>query len=78
MLPPTFGDDAPFGEHVAFEALRHDAATCDWGVCHSLEIAKDATDLQGEEDFVVVAPGHGILGIEVTSQESIEAGGEER
>ncbi len=78
MIPPTIGDDAPPGEHAVFNALRDAEKTDDWVVFHSLEIAKHATQVQGEADFVVIAPGHGILVIEVKSHESIEADGEGR
>ena len=73
MIPPVIGDDAPPGEHAVFAALR--AAPDDWVVFHSLEIAKHVSQVQGEADFVVVAPGHGVLVIEVKSHESIEADG---
>ncbi len=73
MIPPTIGDDAPPGEHAVFAALR--AAPDDWVVFHSLEIAQHVSQVQGEADFVVVAPGHGVLVIEVKSHESIEADG---
>lgn len=76
MIPPTIGDDAPPGEHAVFAALR--AAPDEWVVFHSLEIARHVRQVQGEADFVVVAPGHGILVIEVKSHESIEADGEGR
>lgn len=76
MIPPTIGDDAPPGEHAVFAALR--AAPDDWVVFHSLEIAHHVSQVQGEADFVVVAPSHGILVIEVKSHESIEADGEGR
>ena len=76
MIPPTIGDDAPPGEHAVFAALR--AAPDDWVVFHSLEIAQHVSQVQGEADFVVVVPGHGVLVIEVKSHESIEADGEGR
>jgi hypothetical protein len=76
MIPPTIGDDAPPGEHAVFAALRD--APDDWVVLHSLKIAKHVSQVQGEADFVVVAPGHGVLVIEVKSHESIEADGEGR
>ncbi|MEN9621530.1 MAG: hypothetical protein RL499_1723, partial [Actinomycetota bacterium] len=50
----------------------------EWVVFHSLEIARHVSQVQGEADFVVVAPGLGILVIEVKSHESIEADGEGR
>ncbi|MER3389258.1 MAG: NERD domain-containing protein [Microcella sp.] len=78
MIPPTIGDDAPPGEHAVFAALRDDPATGNWVVFHSLEIARHVSQVQGEADFVVVAPGQGILVIEVKSHESIEADGEGR
>ncbi len=76
MIPPTIGDDAPPGEHAVFNALQ--AAPPDWVVFHSLEIAHHVSQVQGEADFVVVAPGHGVLVVEVKSHESIEADGEGR
>lgn len=78
MIPPTIGDDAPPGEHAVFAALRDAPRTDDWVVFHSLEIAQHVSQVQGEADFVVVAPGQGILVIEVKSHESIEADGEGR
>ncbi|GAA1703868.1 hypothetical protein GCM10009792_24980 [Microcella alkalica] len=78
MIPPTIGDDAPPGEHAVFAALRDAPRTDDWVVFHSLEIARHVSQVQGEADFVVVAPGQGILVIEVKSHESIEADGEGR
>lgn len=78
MIPPTIGDDAPPGEHAVFAALRDAPRTDDWVVFHSLEIARHVSQVQGEADFVVVAPGQGILVLEVKSHESIEADGEGR
>lgn len=78
MIPRTIGDDAPPGERAVFAALRDAPRTDDWVVFHSLEIARHVSQVQGEADFVVVAPGQGILVIEVKSHESIEADGEGR
>ena len=78
MIPSTIGDDAPPGEHAVFAALRDAPNTDDWVVFHSLEIAQHVSQVQGEADFVVVAPGHGVLVIEVKSHESIEADGHGR
>jgi len=78
MLPPTIGEDAPPGEHAVFAALRDAPNTDDWVVLHSLEIAHHVSQVQGEADFVIVAPGYGVLVIEVKSHESIEADGEGR
>ena len=78
MIPPTIGDGAPPGEHAVFAALQDAPHTGDWVVFHSLEIAHHVSQVQGEADFVVIAPGHGMLVIEVKSHESIEADGEGR
>lgn len=78
MIPPTIGDDAPPGERAVFKALRDASQTQDWIVFHSLEIARHVNQVQGEADFVVVAPAHGVLVIEVKSHESIESDGEGR
>lgn len=78
MLPPTIGEDAPPGEHAVFAALRDAPGTDDWVVLHSLEIAHHVSQVQGEADFVIVAPGYGVLVVEVKSHESIEADGEGR
>jgi hypothetical protein len=76
MIPPSIGDDAPPGERAVYQALQQ--APADWVVFHSLDIAKHVSQVQGEADFVVIAPGHGILVIEVKSHERIEADGEGR
>lgn len=78
MIPSTIGDDAPPGEHAVFAALLDAPKSDDWVVFHSLEIAHHVSQVQGEADFVVIAPGHGVLVIEVKSHESIEADGEGR
>ena len=67
IIPPEISPDAPPGERAAFEAFRDAPATADWVVFHSLGIARHATQFEGEADFVVLAPGHGILVIEVKS-----------
>ncbi|GAA1659447.1 ATP-binding domain-containing protein [Microbacterium flavum] len=67
MIPPTIADDAAPGERDAFVALRDAPGTHDWIVFHSLAIGRHVTQREGEADFVVLAPSHGILVIEVKS-----------
>lgn len=67
MLPSEIADDAPPGEREAFAALRDAPGTDDWLVFHSLGIGRHVSQIEGEADFVVLAPGHGILIIEVKS-----------
>ncbi|WP_457100158.1 AAA family ATPase [Microbacterium sp. P5_E9] len=73
MIPATIADDAPPGEHAAFESLRDAPATDDWVVFHSLGIGRHVSQFEGEADFVVLAPGHGILVIEVKSHLRVQA-----
>src|SRR6476659_9366096 len=67
MITATIADDAPPGEHAAFESLRDAPATDDWIVFHSLGIGRHVSQFEGEADFVVLAPGCGVLVIEVKS-----------
>jgi len=67
MIPPEISAEAPPGERDAFEALKSAAGTGDWLVFHSLGIGRHISQFEGEADFVVLAPGHGLLVIEVKS-----------
>lgn len=67
MIPPTIADDAAPGERAAFAALRDAPGTDDWIVFHSLAIGRHVTQREGEADFVVIAPGLGLLVVEVKS-----------
>jgi hypothetical protein len=67
MIPPLITDDAPPGERQVFHRLASDPETDGWTVLHSLDIAEHVRQVQGEADFVVVAPGHGVAVIEVKS-----------
>ncbi|MEU2005944.1 NERD domain-containing protein [Rhodococcus sp. NPDC019627] len=67
MIPPIVAHDAPPGERQVFERLATDPLAEDWTVLHSLALAEHVRQTQGEADFVVVAPGHGIAVIEIKS-----------
>lgn len=67
MMPPLISEDAPPGERMVFERLESDPETSEWYVLHSLHLSDVRNQLEGEVDFVVVAPGLGILCIEVKS-----------
>ncbi|WP_258349528.1 nuclease-related domain-containing DEAD/DEAH box helicase [Saccharopolyspora gregorii] len=72
MMPPYCPEDAPPGESAVFEALATSPETGDWIVLHSLAIASHVRQVQGEADFVVVVPNHGVLVIEVKSHSSVK------
>ena len=72
MMPPYCPTSAPPGERALFEALATGPATGDWIVLHSLCIASHVRQVQGEADFVVIVPGHGIVVVEVKSHLSVD------
>ena len=69
LIPPVFPEDAPPGEKSVFRALARDDETDDWIVLHSLNIAEHVRNPEGEADFVIVAPGLGVLVVEVKSHD---------
>lgn len=71
MIPAYCAESAPPGEKAVFAALRDAAGTEHWTVLHSLAIAKHERQVEGEADFVVVAPNAGLLVIEVKSHLSV-------
>lgn len=72
MMPAYCPDSAPPGEKSIHAALRSSEDTKDWIVLHSLGIAEHVRQVEGEADFVVIAPDHGVLVIEVKSHQSID------
>ncbi|MFF0284291.1 ATP-binding domain-containing protein [Rhodococcus aetherivorans] len=72
MMPPYCPDDAPPGERALFKALAASGETEGWIVLHSLAIASHIRQVQGEADFVVIVPEHGVLIIEAKSHSSVE------
>jgi DNA polymerase III delta prime subunit len=69
LIPPTIPPDMPSdGEKLVFELLAADEAgeaADGWTALHSQDIAHHVRQMQGEADFVVVAPGLGVLVLEV-------------
>ncbi|MGP3950175.1 NERD domain-containing protein [Streptomyces sp. 7N604] len=74
MIPPYYDPDSTPspGERELFERLRDDPATEGWIALHSLGIARHPRQIQGEADFVVIVPGHGIVVIEVKAYRRVE------
>lgn len=52
-------------ERRIFKWFKEAEGTEDWVVFHSLGIAQHQTLIQGEVDFLVVAPKYGIFALEV-------------
>ncbi|WP_448006151.1 NERD domain-containing protein [Agromyces bauzanensis] len=71
MIPNYCAESAPPGEKDLFAALASNTGTDDWIVLHSLGIARHVRQVEGEADFVVIVPNHGVLVIEVKSHQSV-------
>lgn len=75
MIPAEVAEDAAPGERDAFAALRDAPGTDDGLVFHSLAIGRHVSQREGEADFIVLAPGHGILVVEVKSHLRVQTDG---
>lgn len=65
MFPSQIAAASPRGERAVFHKLRDDPATIDWVVFHSLDIKRHVSRMEGELDFVIAVPGHGIVCVEI-------------
>ncbi|MCW4386330.1 NERD domain-containing protein [Salinibacterium sp. SYSU T00001] len=72
MIPPYPRQGANGSERAIFSALEGILDRPDWVVIHSLSLAQNLGGLMGETDFIVVAPGKGILLIEAKSPKYVE------
>jgi hypothetical protein len=59
------------GEKLLFKRLRDDPATDGWIVLHSYNLPRHVKQVQGEADFVVLAPGLGLLVLEVKAHHRV-------
>ncbi|MBW9093329.1 NERD domain-containing protein [Microbacterium jejuense] len=72
MIPAYPREGANASERKVFTALEGIQGRDDWVAIHSLGIGRHASAFQGEADFIVLAPGLGILVIEVKSPAFVE------
>lgn len=72
MLPPYPWANANHSEKAIFTALEGIVDRPDWIVIHSLDLAQNLAGAMGEADFIVLAPGKGILVIEAKSPKFVE------
>src|SRR5579864_8529486 len=76
MIPPCLSDDVrSAAERRVFNLLETDPETHDWVVLHSLGLARHVKRVYGEIDFVVLAPGLGIVCLEVKGGRVSRQGG---
>jgi len=71
MIPAYCPPAAPPGEQAVYRALASADGTAKWIVLHSLALAEHVRQVEGEADFVVIAPGRGLLVIEVKSHRTV-------
>ncbi len=71
ILPSECDSKSPPGEKRLFNLVKEQLSGENWTILHSLGIAKHATQMEGEADFLFVIPGKGILIIEVKSHLSV-------
>ncbi len=72
MIPPIIGKDTRSpGERELFIRLRDEPGTADWIVLHSFDLPKHTTQVRGEADFVILAPGLGMLCLEVKAHRRV-------
>src|SRR3954468_6902469 len=72
MIPAVIdpGTSSP-GERELFKRFRDDPSTAGWTVLHSFNLPRHITQVQGEADFVVLAPGLGMLCLEVKAHRRV-------
>jgi hypothetical protein len=75
MIPPQVAADVPKGERQLFSKLRDDPMTRDWLVLHSFDIRRHVARAEGEADMLIIAPGLGVLCIEVKGCNVVREGG---
>ena len=72
MIPPYPRAGANRSEQSIFSALEGILDRPEWIVIHSLDLAQNFGALMGESDFIVLAPGKGVLVIEAKSPKFVE------
>ena len=66
LIPPHIDPDTPSdGEKLVFELFAATSDHDEWTVLHSQDLAHHRRQMEGEIDFLVVAPGLGVLVVEV-------------
>jgi hypothetical protein len=74
LKPPSYlpADTPSDGERILFEKLAASKRGANWTVLHSLDIFPKSSVSQAEADFVVLAPGLGLLVVEVKAHREVK------
>ena len=65
MIPPNCDEETNDGEKKVFRLLRKDESRPAWRVLHAQDVARHRSQMEGEIDFLIIAPGLGVLVLEV-------------
>jgi ATP:corrinoid adenosyltransferase len=76
LIPHWLPIDVVPGERKVFDELKADPIAKDWIILHSYCLSKHLYQERGEIDFVVIAPGLGVMVVEVKSHSSVKFDGE--
>jgi len=76
LIPHWLPIDVVPGERKVFDELKADPIAKDWIILHSYCLSKHLYQERGEIDFVVLAPGLGVMVVEVKSHGSVKFDGE--
>ena len=72
MIPAAPGKGTNKSEKAVFMAFEGILERPDWVVFHSLDLGHNSAGIEGEADFIVLAPGHGIVLVETKSPKSVQ------
>jgi len=65
MIPPNYDETTSDGEKQVFRLLKEDNTRPEWRVLHAQDVARHRSQMKGEIDFLIIAPGLGVLVLEV-------------
>lgn len=73
MIPSNYDTfpNASDGEQLLYDAFRRSSKGANWTIFHSLELGRHINQSQGECDFLILAPGLGVLVLEVKAVRTV-------
>lgn len=73
MIPSNYDTfpNASDGEQLLYDAFRRSVKGANWTIFHSLELGRHVNQSEGECDFLILAPGLGVLVLEVKAARTV-------
>ena len=73
MIPSNYDTfpNASDGEQFLYDAFRKSSKGANWTIFHSLELGRHINQSEGECDFLILAPGLGVLVLEVKAARTV-------